>query len=198
MKLLQLAVAVLLVAVLGGSPLSAGARTWQIDPAHTNFYFTVDHIYSKVRGHFNTYSGAINFDPQRLGESSFSFKIATDSIDTNLAKRDKHLQSADFFDAGSFPEMTFASTKVVDAGQGRYDVHGTFTVKGVAYDLVLPLTFAGVKEHPAMKGKEVAGFNGTLVLDRLAYKIGDGKLYKLGVVGKDVEVLVTIEALADK
>ena len=71
-------------------------------------------------------------------------------------------------------------------------------VKGVEYELLLPLTLGAAKEHPAVKGKEVVGFNGTVMIDRLAYKVGDGKLYKLGVVGKDVEIVVTIEALADK
>lgn len=179
-------------------PTAAAGKSWEIDTAHSNFYFSIDHIYSKVRGHFNQYTGKIQFDPEKAGESSFAFKIQTESIDTNIAKRDKHLQSADFFDAATYPEMTFESTKIVDLGQGRLDVHGKFTVKGASYDLVLPLTFAGVKDHPAMKGKQVVGFNGSLTIDRLAYKVGDGKLYKLGVVGKDVEILVTIEALADK
>ena len=49
-----------------------------------------------------------------------------------------------------------------------------------------------------MKGKEVIGFNGELTIDRLAYKVGTGKFYQMGVVGKDVEILVTLEALSDK
>ena len=42
------------------------------------------------------------------------------------------------------------------------------------------------------------GFNGRVTLDRLAFKVGSGKFYKMGLVGKDVDVLVTIEALASK
>ena len=45
---------------------------------------------------------------------------------------------------------------------------------------------------------EVAGFNGRLTLDRLAYKVGDGKYYLMGAVGKDVDILVTIEVLRKK
>lgn len=196
-KIFLLLVAAVL-SVFSAKSSEAALKTWEIDAAHGGFYFTIDHIYSKVRGHFNQFSGTVQFDADNPTASSFVFKIQTESIDTNIAKRDKHLQSADFFDAAKYPEMTFESTKVMDKGNGRYDVHGKFTVKGVAYDLVLPMTFAGPKDHPAMKGKQVAGFNGSLTLDRLAYKVGDGKLFNLGVVGKDVEVLVTIEALVDK
>ena len=198
MKKLNFICLVLFASLVGMSSAHAAVRSWEIDKAHTNFYFSIDHIYSKIRGHFNEYSGEIQFDPDNLAESKLFFKIETASIDTNIAKRDKHLMSADFFDSDKFPQMTFESKKITAAGNGVYDVLGKFTVKGVEYELLLPLTFGAAKEHPAVKGKEVIGFNGTVMIDRLAYKVGDGKLYKLGVVGKDVEIVVTIEALAGK
>ncbi len=198
MKKLSVIYLALFLFIVSAQPLSAAARSWELDKAHTNFYFAVDHIYSKIRGHFNEYSGEVKFDHNNLAESKFFFKIETASIDTNVAKRDKHLQSADFFDTDKYPLMTFESTKITAAGNGLYEVLGKFTVKGVEYELLLPLTLAGIKDHPAVKGKEVIGFNGKVTIDRLAYKVGDGKFYNLGVVGKDVEILVSIEALADK
>ncbi len=179
-------------------PVLAAARVWELDKGHSNFYFSVDHIFSKVHGQFNDYSGEIRFDPDNLAESRFHFAIKTASVDTNIAKRDKHLQSADFFDSAKYPLLTFESTKITDAGNGLYEVLGNFTVKGQAYDLVLPLSFAGIKDHPAAKGKEVAGFNGKVTIDRLVHKIGTGKFYDLGVVGKDVEIFVSLEALSSK
>ena len=62
----------LVVAVLVGlfgSPRHAEARSWEIDKEHTNFYFSVDHIYAKVRGRFTEYSGTIVFDPDNLKDS---------------------------------------------------------------------------------------------------------------------------------
>ena len=44
----------------------------------------------------------------------------------------------------------------------------------------------------------MAGFNGRLSVDRLALGVGDGKFYKMGLLGKEVEVLVTLELLAVK
>ncbi len=198
MKKLSVVCLALFFFIVNAQPLLAAARSWELDKAHTNFYFAVDHIYSKIRGHFNEYSGEVKFDTNNLADSRFSFKIETASIDTGIVKRDKHLQSADFFDADKFPLMTFESTKITAAGNGLYEVRGKFTVKGVEYDLLLPLTLAGIKDHPAVKGKEVVGFNGKVTIDRLAYKVGDGKFYNLGLVGKDVEILVSIEAMADK
>jgi polyisoprenoid-binding protein YceI len=198
MKRFRCFVIAVIFLVLAGQSAFAAARNWELDTAHSNFYFRIGHIFSKINGQFNDFSGEVKFDSNNLAESKFLFEIKTDSINTNNAKRDRHLQSADFFDADNFPLMTFESTKITDVGNNIYQVFGKFTVKGEVYDLTLPLTLAGIKDHPAVKDKEVIGFNGSLNIDRLAFKIGTGKFYKMGIVGKDVEVLVTLEALSDK
>lgn len=174
----------------------AAAKVWEIDKAHTGFYFSVDHIFSKVQGYFGDFSGEVVFDPDNLAESKFVFTIDVKSIHTGIAQRDKHLVSADFFDEAKYPTLNFVSKTITKTGDNTYDVAGKFTAKGKEYDLVLPLVFEGVKEHPMSKGKDVAGFNGTITIDRLAFGIGSGKFYELGVVGKDVGILVTIEALS--
>lgn len=188
----------LIFLILVGQTALAAARGWEVDKAHSNFYFRVGHIFSKIDGHFNDFSGEVKFDPKNLDQSRFFFEIKTDSIDTHIAKRDKHLQSGDFFDAGKFPLMTFESTKITAVANNVYEVFGKFTVKGETYDLMLPLTLEGVKDHPAVKNKEVIGFNGWVTIDRLAYKVGTGKFAEMGVVGKDVEIFVSLEALSAK
>lgn len=180
-------------------PVAHGANdSWELDKAHSNIFFSVDHIFSKVNGHFNDFSTEVVFDPKDLSGSSFAFTIKVASIDTNMSKRDKHLKSNDFFDAGKYPAMVFTSTAVTAGDDGLYNVEGTLTVKGQSYNVTLPLVYAGMKDHPAIRGKEVAGFNGKIVIDRLAFAIGSGKFYKMGVVGKDVEVFVSLEVVRSK
>ena len=174
------------------------ARSWELDPAHSNVYFSIDHIYSKVQGNFQDISATIDFDPAQPSAGRFSFAIKVDSINTGIAKRDKHLLSNDFFDSSAFPIIKFTSTSVSDSGNGQLKITGKLNIKGKEHDLVLPLHFAGIKDHPAAAGKQVIGFNGRLTLDRLALNVGSGKYYEKGLVGKDVEVLVSIEALAAK
>lgn len=192
---------ILMIFVLAGSlsadKVHAEARTWELDKDHTFFYFTVDHIYSKVRGQFLDYSGTVRFDPENLADSRFEFTIAVKSVDTHNSRRDRHLRSDDFFDAGTYPKITFASTGITRTGADTFDVAGSFSLKGVAYDLVLPLSFAGITDNPMKEGQQVAGFNGSLTIDRLAYKVGSGKYYEMGVVGKDVDILVSMELLSD-
>ena len=104
-------------------------------------------------------------------------------IDTGIAQRDEHLRSPDFFAAATHPLITFRSTGITDAGGGVYQVAGKLAIMGKTHDLVLPLTLAGVKDHPTTPGKQVAGFNGRLSVDRLALGVGDGKFYKMGLLG---------------
>ena len=198
MKTIHLTGITFLLSLIVVSSAFSAARAWELDTAHSNVYFSVDHIFSKVNGHFNDFKTEINFDPEDLAGSRFNFEIKTESIDTNIGKRDKHLQSADFFDAGEFPLMTFTSSQISDAGNGMYNVAGKLSVKGKDYDLTLPLKLEGVKEHPAKKGTDVAGFNGRLTFDRLVHGVGNGKFYEMGIVGKDVDVFVSIELLSGK
>lgn len=181
-----------------GWPLQAFSSEWQIDPVHTNFYFDVKHIYSTVRGQFGEFSGNVSFDPDRLDTSRFDFEIKVDSIDTRVGKRDTHLRSPDFFDAGKYPAMTFKSKKVASAGGNKYIVDGILTIKDVSKDLALEFIYHGQKENPLKPGQIVAGLDSRLVLDRLEYHVGDGKFYKMGAVGKDVSILITLELLRDK
>jgi len=180
------------------APLHAEVRSWEIDKEHTNFYFSVDHIYAQVRGHFTDFNGMFLFDPDNLKDSKISFEIKVKSIDTGIRKRDEHLLSADFLEASKYPLMTFTSSSITKTGENTYNVVGKLTIKDVSSDLILPLTYAGTKDHPLAPGMEVAGFNGHVTLDRLTYHVGDGKYYQMGAVGKDVDILVTIEALRKK
>jgi polyisoprenoid-binding protein YceI len=197
-KRMLLPAAVAFLFGLMGSPLHAEVRVWDIDKEHTNFYFSVDHIYAQVQGRFTDFKGTVAFDPDNLKDSHLSFEIKAKSVDTGNAKRDKHVLSADFLDASEYPLITFTSSSIGKTGENTYDVHGKLTIKAVSTDLVLPLSYGGVKDHPLASGMEVAGFNGRLTLDRLAYKVGDGKYYKMGAVGKNVDIVVTIEVMRKK
>jgi len=171
------------------------AQQWQLDPVHTNFYFEIKHTYAAVRGQFTEFTGDVYFDPDQPEKSRFDFVIKIDSLDTKVGKRDTHLRSPDFFDAGKYPVMTFKSSKVSYAGDNKYIVEGTLTIKDVSKDLALEFVYHGLKENPLKQGETVAGLDSRLTLDRLEYHVGDGKFYNMGVVGKDVDILITLEML---
>ena len=179
-------------------PVLGLSQEWKLDPVHTNFYFGVQHTYATVRGRFTDFNGNIIFDPDQPEKSSFNFVIKVDSIDTGVGKRDTHLRSPDFFDAGRYPLITFKSTKVSSAGDNRYTVEGTLAIKDVSRDLALEFVYLGQKQNPLKADEIIAGLDSSLVIDRLEYHVGDGKFYNMGVVGKDITILITLELLRDK
>ena len=179
-------------------PAHAIGSEWKLDPAHSGVYFEIDHIYSATRGYFEEIKSNVIFDPDNLGGSRFDFQVAVKSINTGNTKRDGHLQTEEFFDAKKFPVMTFESITIKHMEGDQYVVEGTMTVKDVSKNLSVPFMFYGVKPHPFDEKSEVAGFEARIKIDRLEYSVGSGKYYEMGVVGKDVEVLISFEATRKK
>jgi polyisoprenoid-binding protein YceI len=184
--------------LLVGTNSMAAAPQWQIDPPHANIYFGIHHIYSTVKGHFSDFNGTIEFDPADLKGSRFDFKVKVKSIDTNNVQRDEHLQTADFFDVDQYPEMTFKSNSISHKTGDQYEVDGVLTIKDVSRNVKVPFTYFGTRQHPLNPKWVVAGFEARMTIDRLAYHVGSGKFFQMGAVGKEVKVLISVEATREK
>ena len=188
---------VVLLTLLCSGSASAQPAAWQFDRDHSNFYFEVRHIFSSIRGRFHDYSGTFRFDPDNPGEGVFDLNVRTQSIDTDITKRDNHLRSEEFFHVSEHPMMRFASTAIRHVEGERYEVEGELSIRGVTRKKTFPFRFFGVKAHPLQKGMRVAGFETRFTLDRLEYGVGDGKYYKLGVAGRKIEIVVSLEMLQE-
>ncbi|MBN3509883.1 polyisoprenoid-binding protein [Mycolicibacterium septicum] len=169
------------------------AGTWAIDPVHSSINFSVRHLMvSKVRGSFETFSGAVTIAED--GTPSVSATIDVNSINTRNEQRDAHVRSADFFDAEHYPTATFVSAAVRPDGDD-YVVDGDFTLKGVTKPVSLKLEFNGV--NPGMGQGAVAGFEASVVLNRKDFGIDIDMPLETGgtVVGDKITVTLEIEAL---
>lgn len=197
-KSLSILVVVFSLILIGGNQIHAAVPEWKFDPDHSRFYFTIDHIYSKVIGYFEDFSGTFYFDPDNLEKSKINIEIKAKSINTNIRKRDNHLRSDDFFEVKKYPLITFESKSISLKEGNQYDVQGDLTIKDVTKSLVLPLTYFGTRDNPLQKGEVVAGFETRFSLNRLDYHVGSGKFYQMGVVGKNVDITVSLEMLRQK
>jgi len=195
MKRLILSMLIALLALAG--PASA-ADSWAIDKAHSDVTFTVRHLISKVTGRFGSFDATITTDFENMDGSSVKFTIDASSIDTANGDRDKHLRSADFFDVEKFPEITFVSSKITKSGDSTYAVTGTFTMHGVAKEIVVPVTFLGVIDDPW--GNTKSGFEIKTSLDRKDYGIVWNKALDAGgyILGDEVEITINLEAALQK
>ena len=172
--------------------------TWNVDKAHSEIGFQVRHFVSKVRGSFADFSGTVTIDAEKPETSSVTFAIKVASINTNEPKRDAHLKSPDFFDAGKYPEITFKSRKVVRKSDTSFDVVGDLTMRGVTKEITLPVTFTGIVKDPW--GLERAGFETAITLNRKDYGINWNKALDQGgyMLGDDVAVSITLETIKAK
>ena len=81
--------------------------SWNIDTAHTSVQFSVRHMMiSKVRGQFEKFSGAVNFDESHPANTTVEIQVEAASINTREPQRDGHLRSPDFFNAEKYPYLT--------------------------------------------------------------------------------------------
>ncbi|HEX9147909.1 MAG TPA: YceI family protein [Thermoanaerobaculia bacterium] len=174
---------------------SETAKTYVIDKTHSDVSFQVRHLVTKVRGRFADFDAEIRAVPEAPEESSVRFAIRTASVDTDLPDRDQHLRSADFFDADEHPEITFVSSRIRSAGDDRYDVTGLLTLRGVAREMTLPVSFLGFVSDPW--GNEKAGFETEVVLNRKDFgMVWNAALDNGGVVlGDKVTVSISLEAV---
>ncbi|MGH1540945.1 MAG: YceI family protein [Arenicella sp.] len=137
--------------------------------AHASINFKIMHAgFSWLTGRFNRFQGNFSYDKDNLAASSVSVEIDTESVDTNHAKRDKHLRSADFLEVDKFPKANFVSTKFVDKGNGKMEIVGDFTMHGVTKSITVDAQRIAEGER---KGKYLAGFAGTAELVLRDYNI---------------------------
>jgi polyisoprenoid-binding protein YceI len=136
--------------------------TYGVDPVHSTFGFTVVHNgISKFRGSFEQVDG-------KLENGVLTGVAKVDSVKTAIPQLHGHLQTPDFFDAESNPEITFTSTDIRVADDGTAEVDGDLTIRGVTKPVTASGTFAtGVN----MQGAEVAGFDLSTTVDRREFGI---------------------------
>ena len=174
--------------------LATANQKWAFDVMHSSINFTVRHmVVSKVRGRFTKWEGTLAMDEKDPSGGQVEVVIDASSIDTGVQQRDEHLRSADFFDVGQFPTITFKSTRVEKAGAGAFKVTGDLAMHGVTRPVVLDVEYAGSAKDPW--GGVRAGFSASVSLDRKDFGLRYNQILETGsvVVGETVEIAIEAE-----
>ena len=167
------------------------SQVWRFDPAYTTVEFSVRNLWYTVHGRFRTLEGSIVMDETDMSRSSVVAKINARSIDTGNKRRDAHLLSADFLDAGNFPDIEFKSTRVA-RGRDRdsIDLEGNLTFKGKTRSIALAVNEMDRSRSP--RGEEFVYYSATTELDRMDLGIKYGR----GIIGRKVKVTINVQASA--
>lgn len=167
---------------------------WVVDSTHSHVGFSVKHMMvTTVRGTFKTYSGTLQLDTDNFANSKFEGEIDVASIDTQNADRDNHLRNNDFFDAPTFPKITFKSTKIEAKGD-EFVVTGDLTIRGVTKPVDFDVEFFGTSKNPY--GQTVAGFSAKSTINRKDFGVSFNAVLETGgvAVGEKVKIEIELEA----
>ena len=130
---------------------------WSIDQAHSEIDFKVRHLMiSNVKGSFKTFVASIYTTAKDFTTAEIDLSIDVSSLSTGDAKRDEHLQSADFFDVQHHKQITFTSSTIGKGTDGNHELWGELTMKGITKNVKLKVQFGGIVNDPW--GNEKAGF----------------------------------------
>jgi polyisoprenoid-binding protein YceI len=185
-----------IIAVVLEFAVAAHAADWKIDGSHTNVGFSVSHIFTSVQGRFDRFDGTIVFDPKAPESVVVRATVEAASINTNNAKRDKHLRSDDFFDVEKYPTLSFESTGgITEMKDNRGKLAGNLTIHGVTKPVVFDVTFRGQGKDPW--GNVRAGFAARVEINRKDYGLNWNEVLETGglLVGEEVEIQIDVEGI---
>jgi polyisoprenoid-binding protein YceI len=171
--------------------------SWNIDYTHSQIQFAVRHLMvSNVRGQFDKFSGAIEFDEQNPTRTKVDVQIEAASINTKLADRDAHLRSPDFLDAEKYPYLSFKSKRVEALDHSHARLIGDLTIRDITREVVLDVQYAGQVKSPF--GPYVnAGVSAHTKINRKDWGLTWNAALEAGgvVVGDEVSITIDLELI---
>jgi len=185
-----------LIALAAAATLATGIAqaepaNYAIDPTHTFVTFEISHFGATVnRARFDKKQGSVQLDKAaKSGKVEISFD--TTSVNSGTPAFDKHLQSADLFNAAQHPTMKFVADKFVFNGDKVASVEGQLTLLGKTGPLTLKANQFNCYDSPMLK-REVCGGDFEATIDRTQWGMNYGVEWGFP---KNVRLIAQIEAV---
>ncbi|MEH6629035.1 MAG: YceI family protein [Motiliproteus sp.] len=174
------------------TPLLAADYVIDHKGAHASINFKISHLgFSWLTGRFNSFGGNFSYDENNPNASKVVVDIDPASIDSNQAKRDKHIRSDDFLDVKRFPKARFESTSFTESSDGSALIKGNLTLHGVTKEITINATKVGAGNDP-WKGYRM-GFAGST-----SFALQDFDIDQKGIIGlgpKMIELSLHVEGI---
>lgn len=170
------------IALVAASALSIAAwsATAQVDAAKSSVTATGKQLGVPMDIKFGKFDAAVNYNPSNVAASTARVDIDINSVDVGSKEYNDELKKKDWFDAAKYPKATFVSSAFKPGANGKVDVVGKLTIKGITQDVTAPVSF---KQDGANQV-----FEGALPVKRNAFKVGDGEWKDTSVVADDVTI----------
>jgi polyisoprenoid-binding protein YceI len=155
-------------------------------PQQSTIHFEFRQMGVPVKGGFKRFATEMAFDPARPEAARAQIEIDLASIDAGSPEADEESAGKLWFNRSAYPKATFVSSQIRALGDNRYEMRGTLTLKGRSREMSVPVTY--------MPGKNAATFDGSFVLRRLDFGIGEGMWADVATVANEVQVRFRIAA----
>lgn len=169
----------------------AESATYAFDPTHTYVTFEIDHFGTSTnRGRFDKKEGSAQLD-KAAKTGKVEVTIDTTSINTGFDAFNKHLQSADLFDAAKYPTIKFSGDKFTFNGDKVSQISGNLTLLGKTQPVTLKAKQFNCYMNPMVK-REVCGGDFETTIDRTQFGMNYGIDWGFP---KDVRLVIQVEAI---
>jgi polyisoprenoid-binding protein YceI len=165
---------------------------WALDPTHSEIGFKVKHMmFTNVSGNFTSFNVTAETSGDDFAGAKIEFTADTASVNTNNEQRDGHLKSGDFFDAETFPKISFSATSYKQVSGSDYELVGNLTIKDVTKSVTLNVENGGLMKDPW--GNLKAGFTITGKINRNDFGLVWNAALETGGVLVSEEVKINCE-----
>jgi len=158
----------------------APAAAPQLQAAGSELLFVSRQMGVPVEGRFKKFDAQLSFDPKKPEAGRVAFTIDLGSASLGAPEFDAELGKAAWFDSKRLPQASFQSSAIKALGGGKFEVSGKLSLKGQTRDLSVPISLS--------QAGGITTANGSFVLKRLEFKIGDGEWADTSMVANEVQV----------
>lgn len=163
---------------LNGITQAAEFNQVQLDKSTLSFGFKQMGV--ALDGKFRKFTAKVAFDPSKPTAATAQIEVDLASIDTGSSEGDEEVAGRQWFNSKLFPTAKFVSSGVKVLGPDRYEASGKLSIKGKTVDALAPFTFKQVGSNGT--------FDGSFVIKRLDFAIGEGAWADVSTVANEVQV----------
>ena len=171
--------------------------TFKIDPLHSDIEFKVKHLMiSTVNGRFTKFDATMESELDDFTDAVLTFEADVDSISTNIADRDNHLKSPDFFDVEKYPKLSFKSTSVT-RDSDNYKIIGLLSLHGQEKEVTLTGEYKG--NDVDLYGNHKYGFDLNGSIKRSDYGLTFNAVTDKGsvLVSDEVKLIASVQFISE-
>ncbi len=128
------------IVLLAAAAAGAQETKYVKDAAHSEINFVAESRLLDAHGFWEKWDADIALDPADWTKATVKLVIDAKSVNTRVTARDNHLRSKDFFNADSFPQITFVSKIVNKVSDTKVNFTGDLTIRGVTKPVTIPAT----------------------------------------------------------